>query len=179
MVSNQHSLRKFYETEVLVVSQASNLMSQIIFPSEIIQYILISIGMFNNDSIVLQFVSNLCRHEIWENGNGTSYFVMAYCAIFIFFEQMGDLPKIIQLLKLLNRLENENVALTPEVALVRQKLIRNAVRLTNSEELILRLKTMLKHDFFAIVQHVNELQVMPIIQNAGQARQNLEPVELP
>jgi hypothetical protein len=128
---------------------------------------------------MLQFVGNLCRHQVWECGSGISFFVLAYCAVFIFFEQMGDLPRVIKLLNFIRQFEATSPALTQEISMVREQLIRNAARLTNNADLIVRFRSMLGHDFHAITQHVRQLEVPTMVEDAGQALQNLEPLALP
>jgi len=177
-VNDPFSQQQFLEMELRVVTEASNLISQVVFPSEITQYTLFSIGITNVDSTVLQFVHNLCKHEIWQNGYGISYIVLAFTAVFIFYEQMGDIQNVTQLLEFLNKFERENVALTPEIAVVREKLIRDAVRLTSCPDLISRLRAMLMYDFYTLIQHVRDMEVAPVVQNLAHNPQNLEPVHL-
>jgi hypothetical protein len=127
---------------------------------------------------MLKFVQNLCHHEMWENGTGVSFLALAYGALFVFYEQMGDLPQVVRLLQFLLLFENHSINIIPELSTIRQKLIQNAAKLTNSADLITRLDAMSKYDFHDILRQVQVPKVTTSAENSDHLQHTVEPLEL-
>ena len=85
---DQYSVEKFIKFEIYVAKLTMHIFTNAVTPSEVASYILMSMGIVPDDKM-LQFIQNLCLHELWQNGSEASPFALALAAIMVYFEQLN------------------------------------------------------------------------------------------
>jgi len=153
---DQYSTEKFIKFEVHVAKLTMHLFANVVTPSETANYILLSVGIVPDDKM-LQFIQNLCLHELWQNGSESSPFALAFAAVLVYFEQLNHHEAIRQLILTVHfNWESDFQKFYQEISLIRQRLISSARFLTNDQNCIERFNRMLQHTFEDVVSFILE-----------------------
>lgn len=149
-------MEKFIKFEVYVAKLTMHLFPNVVTPSEIANYILLSLGILPDEKM-LQFIHNLCLHELWQNGSSASPFALAFSSVLVYFEQINHHEAIRKMILIVHfDWEPEFRKLYQGISLLRQRLISNARFLTTDQTCIERFNRMLQHAFEDVVSCVLE-----------------------
>lgn len=154
----RYSLAEILEEEVRVTQLTHHLLTTVAVPSQVIQYVLMSLGFKDFEKKeMFQLLSNLCMHEMWKNGSELSYFALAFSALLIYFELRHATQYLRQMVLLIhNEWESDFKYLCGEISLARKRLIEGGQQLTNDQQCRASLRFMGKYSFEQIYLDIVE-----------------------
>lgn len=152
---DKYNLDQYFAAEVKIAGLTVGLLFNLITPSEIANTILTIIGIPLKEDKMLQFINNLCLHELWKGCPREDYFSLALSAIMVYFEQLNHFVALKKLVLLMRAEWGMSVKSFYEaVRKCRLGLIANAKGLTSDAECISRFNFMLQYSFADLITYV-------------------------
>jgi hypothetical protein len=163
----KYTIKQFIQKEINILNHSVHILSDFVTPSEACNYLLSSLEV-NPDEKMLQFINNLCLHEMWKSGKNLSSFALTYSAVLVYYEQMNHLPMIKRLVTMVHDdWEDDFRELYPEISELRSRIIDSARFLTSDNQCIARFNDMLQYSLREIMFYVFEASFECAHTNAG------------